>query len=205
VARVRGSVLRVEAKAPAADHRGTGFVVGPRLVVTCAHLVQGTSAVAVVLPDGQAARARVERLDALNDLAVLTTAVDLPTPLALDPSGRVEPGELIAITGFPSSPENPQGARDWTVPGQMVGWVTRASPTGDRVQMLQVLADIRPGHSGGPVYSLRNGRVLGVMSFRVTAESTSGFAAGIPMLQPLLGVPSAAPTPGAGSTFEATP
>lgn len=196
VARVRGSVLRVEAEAPAADRRGTGFVIGPRLVVTCAHLVQGTSAVAVVLPDGQALRAQIERTDALNDLAVLATAADLPAPLPLDPSGRVEPGEPIAVTGFPSGPENPQGARDWTVPGRMVGWVTRNSPSGERVQMLQVVADIRPGHSGGPVYSLRDGRVLGIMSFRVTGESTSGFATGIPMLQPLLGLLASAPEPG---------
>jgi len=203
VARVRASILRVDAEAPAADRRGTGFVVGPRLVVTCAHLVQGTSAIAVTLADGQVFRARVERLDPLNDLALLVTQGDLPPALPLDPSGRVEAGEPIAVTGFPSDPENPGGTQDWTVPGSMVGWVTRSSPSGERVQMLQVAANIRPGHSGGPLYSLRDGRVLGVISFRVASESVAGFAAGIPMLQQLFSLSNTGEDP--NTTLEGIP
>jgi len=203
VARVRGSVLRIEAEAPAANRRGTGFVIGPRLLVTCAHLVQGTSAIAVALPNGQFLRARLERLDALNDLALLSTLGDLPPALTLDPSGRAEPGEPVAVTGFPSDPENAGGGVDFTSAGTLGGWVVRNSPSGERVQMLQVAADIRPGHSGGPLYSLRDGRVLGVMSFRVVGESVTGFAAGIPMLQQLLspGAPPRSPV----STLEAAP
>lgn len=195
MAGVRGSLLRIEAVAPTATHRGTGFVVGPHLAATCAHLVRGTSSIAVLLADGRVFRARVERLDLLNDLALLSIPGDLPAALPLDWSGRVEPGEPIAVTGFPRSAENPEGAQDVTTPGTVVGWVTRNSPAGDRVQMLQVNADIYPGHSGGPVYSLRDGRVMGVMSFRVASDSIAGFAAGIPMLQHLWEVGSADPAP----------
>lgn len=185
VAHVRGSLLRIEAETPTANRRGTGFVVGPRLIATCAHLVQGTSGIAVTQVNGQVLRARVERLDLLNDLALLSTQGDLPPALYLDLSGRVEPGEPIAVTGFPSSPENPDGQQDLTMMGTMLGWVTRNSPTGERVQLLQITADVRHGHSGGPVYSLRDGRVLGLISFRVAGESVSGFAAGMPMLYEL--------------------
>jgi S1-C subfamily serine protease len=198
IAHVRGSLLRIEAEAPTANRRGTGFVVGPRLIATCAHLVQDTSGITVTQVNGEVLRARVERLDLLNDLALLSTQGDLPAALHLDLSGRVEPGEPIAVTGFPSGPENPDGKQDLTMVGTMLGWVTRNSPSGERVQLLQITADVRHGHSGGPVYSLRDGRVLGLISFRVAGENVSGFAAGMPMLYELWSTPPAADT---SSTF----
>jgi S1-C subfamily serine protease len=142
----------------------------------------------LVLPDGRQAVAVVERQDPLNDLALLSTSVDLPPALVLAETGRVEPGESIAVTGFPGE-GNAQGvAGDLTVTGALAGWVTRESPAGERVQMLQVFADIRPGHSGGPVYSLRDGRVFGITSFRVAGPQIIGYATGVPMLREFVGV-----------------
>jgi S1-C subfamily serine protease len=195
IARVRASVVKVLAEAPAADRRGTGFVVAPRLVLTCAHLVQSTSGIVLLLADGRQVPAAIERLDALNDLALLSTTVDLPPALAIDETGRVEPGEPVAVTGFPADGTDGMGGGDLTVTGALAGWVTRSSPAGERVEMLQLFADIRPGHSGGPVYSLRDGRVFGVMSFRVTGAQTTGYATGGPMLRQFLGSGSPRPVP----------
>jgi S1-C subfamily serine protease len=194
IARTRASVLKVVSAAPTGDRRGTGFVVGPRLVLTCAHLVRSTSGVAVTLPDGRQVAAALERLDALNDLALLSTQADLPPALPIDESGRVEPGEPIAVTGFPGGAAGEAETGDFTVIGALAGWVTRSSPSGERVEMLQALADIRPGHSGGPLYSLRDGRVFGVMSFRVTGSQVTGYATGAPMVRQFLGVGPFQPT-----------
>jgi S1-C subfamily serine protease len=148
VARATAAVVMVEAPGT----RGTGFFVGPDLIVTNDHVVAGASSVTVRLNDGGVRAARVERTVAEVDLALLrTAAAAAPSILPLGQVSTVRAGqEVIAI-----------------------GSARRQAGT---VALLQTDAAINPGNSGGPLLD-RSGVVLGVTTLKIGGRAEGlGFA-----------------------------
>jgi hypothetical protein len=84
-ARTSRSVVLVTGNACNLHLSGTGFAVGPDLVVTNAHVVAGESHTNVVTSDGRELAARVVVFDGRHDVAVLAVdGADLP-PLSFGP------------------------------------------------------------------------------------------------------------------------
>lgn len=176
--RVRPSVVLVIARTPSGVRRGTGFIVGPNTIVTCAHTVQGSVQLTVRTAAGGYLSVTPGGLDSVNDIAVLRSSETLPNPLRLRDT-PVREREPVAVTGYTITDElaGPYTRPiSHTVAGSIEGFVSRDSPDGHRLSLVQVDADISPGHSGGPVYCLRDGTVVGMVSFRVINERVVGFA-----------------------------
>ena len=149
------SVVRVIGDACGLGIEGSGWVAGPGLVVTNAHVVAGIDAPRVDRNDGDLLEARVVSFDKTNDIAVLRVAGLAARPLAL--ANAVE-GTPAGMLGYPGNgPYTETAVRV----GQVVQTVGRDAygnfPTPRQVTTIR--GKIRSGNSGGPVVDAR-GRVL---------------------------------------------
>lgn len=157
VERAAASTVRVQGTACGLGIAGSGWVAGPDLVVTNAHVVAGQDDTTVVAPgDGVTRDADVVHYEPRNDLAILRVAgLGLPAlPLPRSP----EPGTPGATIGYPENGPLTSTAARLGVTARSVsedsygrGPVSRA--------MTSFRGRVRSGNSGGPVVD-DDGRVL---------------------------------------------
>ncbi len=76
------------------EHLGQGSMIGPRLVLTSAHVVAGATAIDLTTADGNAASGTVVHLDPDLDLALVETDREIGRPLVI---GRADPGDVGTI------------------------------------------------------------------------------------------------------------
>ena len=140
------SVVRVTGIACGLGIEGSGWIAGPRLVVTNAHVVAGIDRPRVDRSEGPGRRATVVVFDVMNDLAVLRVPGLGGRPLATaDP----ERGVPVALVGYP---ENGPLTR---TPGRLGGTANAISRDAyGRGPVTRAVTAIRgvvkPGSSGGP-------------------------------------------------------
>lgn len=146
VVRASRSVLRITGIACGLGVEGSGWVAGPGLVVTNAHVVAGVSRPRVDLPGGAAYVSTVVHFDAANDLAILRVPGLGAPPLQLADPDR---STAVALVGYP---ENGPLQR---TPGRLGG--TRKILSRDaygkgpiRREVTTIRGLVRPGLSGGP-------------------------------------------------------
>lgn len=175
-ARAAGSTVKVLGQACGYLQEGSGFVVGPGLVVTNAHVVAGEPSTDLVVGSGSYPATPV-LYDPRFDLAVLRTEAPVGPPLALDP-GDVGRGTRGAVVGYPENGSlsvGPAGvAAALTAEGQDIynqGSVVR--------RVYEIDAEVQPGNSGGPLVAA-DGQVVGVVFSRSTASSHVGYALASP-------------------------
>lgn len=209
IQRVRPSVLPVGTfnplDSPRFGFRGTGFVVGDgRQLITNAHVLPepGTTPTpqlaVLAMRDGggrEQRLARVLRVDRLHDLALLEfDGTPLP-PVALAEDESVREGMDIALPGYPIG--GVFGYSMVTHRGIIaaITAVALPSPTaqqlGERAiarlregpfAVYQLDATAFPGNSGGPLFDLGTGQVVGVINMvlvRGTRESALSQPTGI--------------------------
>jgi S1-C subfamily serine protease len=150
------STVRVEGPACGRVQEGSGFVVGPGLVITNAHVVAGEDRTTLVERSGRRVPATVVHFDPDRDLAVLAADVQEP-PLAI---GGADVGGRGAVLGYPGGGPlkvNPYEVRD------IVTAVGRDlyDRKQTRRQVLVLASDLHPGDSGAALVD-PNGQVAGV-------------------------------------------
>jgi Trypsin-like peptidase domain/Colicin V production protein len=146
VIRASKSVVRVTGIACGLGIEGSGWVAGPGLVVTNAHVVAGIRNPRVDTAGGRAFIATVVAFDVTNDLAVLRVpGLGVPA-LALAPPDR---GTPVALAGYP------QNGPLTRTPGRLGGTadvLSRDAYGSGPVtrQMTTIRGAVEPGSSGGP-------------------------------------------------------
>ncbi len=156
------------------EQEGSGFVVGPGLVATNAHVVAGeSSGNTQVLIGNNAYDATTVLFDPSFDLAVLRTDAPLGPALTISPT-LVSRGTQAALLGYPEDGGltiDPAGVtEEVTAIGKDIynnGSVTRGVYALD--------ADVLPGNSGGPLLG-PGGEVIGVVFSRSTVYQDVGYA-----------------------------
>jgi S1-C subfamily serine protease len=147
VRHARASVVRVEGRACGLDVAGSGWTVGPGIVVTAAHVVAGESRTTVQRGGaGRKLRARVVVYDTRNDIAILLAPGLLARSLPLaEPTN----GAAVAILGFP-------GNRAYSAVAGRIGH-TQPILSQDSYgkgptlrELTSVGGKVRHGNSGGP-------------------------------------------------------
>ena len=137
--------------------QGSGFITrSDGVVLTNAHVVEGTTDVHVTLSDGRNFTGKVLGADPLTDVAVVkVVATKLPVA-PLGDSSRVRPGEWAIAIGNPLGLDN-------TVTAGIISAIQRTNALGEgqRVPYLQTDAAVNPGNSGGPLINDR-GEVIGI-------------------------------------------
>jgi serine protease Do len=190
IARVKPAVILVAAAQGGGGSSGTGFVVAPGVVATCGHIVAGVKTVTLVTNYGSQVGGYVGSVDTLNDVALIYSAgAGLPPPIPLGNSDAVREGDEIAVTGYPLLIGMMElGFRPVasTSRGTISARRVRVMPEGP-VQLLQIDAPTNPGNSGCPVYSTRDGCVLGLVSTTLSSTQGISFAVPVNVVRRLLG------------------
>lgn len=164
VDRALPSVVRVTGTACGLGIEGSGWVAGPGLVVTNAHVVAGeTDTVVQIRGGGAGLPARALVFDPHNDIAILSVPA-LPAA-ALTLASRPASGEPGAILGYPE--DGPFVREPGRLGDTLVAPTQNAygNPTVREISSLRGL--IRPGNSGGPVVDA-SGQVIGTVFAQIT-------------------------------------
>ena len=172
VSRVSPAVVAIETS----TGRGSGFFVQPDTIVTNAHVAGSDASVRIHLASGGTLTARVDKVAADIDLAVLKlpSAPDRTT-VSLGDVGHVRSGEDVLAIG------SSLGVFQNSVTRGIVSGVRR---TGN-VVLIQTDAAINPGNSGGPLLD-RNGVVIGINTMSIRSAQGISFAVAVDHARELL-------------------
>jgi S1-C subfamily serine protease len=169
------SVVKITGNACGFGIEGSGWVAGPGLVVTNAHVVSGeTDTVVQLRGRGRALRAHALAFDAHDDIAVLRVP-GLSAPALLLASGPVV-GESAAILGFPLN-------GGFALQPARLGATQRTNTTNaygnPAIRLISSLRGlVQSGNSGGPLVNA-GGAVIGTVFAQITnapADEPSGLA-----------------------------
>jgi hypothetical protein len=151
---------------------GTAFVVtADGYLVTCAHVVEGSTRRLVQLGD-KTYEANVVALDVPHDLAVLQIAGKGLPVLPVGDSSRVQLAQEVRVIGFPLT--TMLGSSIKITSGSIAGIIDEA-----RRKLLQVDAAINPGNSGGPLVNAQ-GEMIGVASAKLAGQEISNVGFAVP-------------------------
>ncbi len=180
IARARDLTLRVEVTTCNEYQTGTGFVVGPRLIATAAHVLRGAQTIAVRGLHDQAS-GTIIGTDTARDVALIRTSTDIGVgdPLVFAADEPQQGDEIVAI-GYPEG--RPQTPTTGTVSrlGQSVDVDDRRLR-----DLVQFDAESSPGSSGGPLLDLR-GEVVGMTALPDDYLAGQNYAVSSRTAQPLV-------------------
>jgi putative serine protease PepD len=179
--RVLPSVVTIEAGTGSDRETGAGFAIDDRgHLLTNNHVIEGASAVDVLLYSGRRVEATVVGRDVRNDLAVLQidSAAQVPPVSMASVSSAAVGDDVVAI----GSPLGLTG----TVTAGIVSALNRDVQIGSgyHVRAIQTDAAINPGNSGGPLVNAR-GEVIGVTTSVATLAGGAGGSIGIGFAIPI--------------------
>lgn len=170
------SVVKVLGEACGYLQEGSGFVVGPGLVATNAHVVAGEPTSQVQVGTATYAATAVF-YDPGYDLALLHTSAPLGPALGLDPAD-VGRGTLGVVLGYPQ--DGPLSVEPAGVASSLTAEGRDIYNQGEVVRKVyQIDAHVEPGNSGGPVVDA-GGQVIGVVFSRSTVWGGVGYALASP-------------------------
>lgn len=190
VARVQGGVIRVEADTCAGQSLGTGFLVGPRLVATVEHVVDGASKITLKQSGSTVGTGTVIGEDPARDVALVQSSAPIPGNVFRLAPRAPQLGESVAALGFPLG-------LPITVTKGSVSGTQRTIPIDgvSRRQLVQTDAAVNPGNSGGPLLSTDTGEVVGLVDIGTNQANGIAFAVSAQVAQPLLRAWQTAPQP----------
>jgi S1-C subfamily serine protease len=181
------SVVRVLGTACGLGVEGSGWIAGPGLVVTNAHVVAGEDDTTVTTREGASLDATPVYYEPENDLALLHVDADLPA-LSLAPAAAS--GTSAAVLGYP---ENGPYAEAPARLGETRETISEDSYGRGPIRrpIASLRGSVRSGNSGGPLVDSR-GRVLGTVFAATTSGTPGGFAVPNEVIEAAL---SATPSP----------
>ena len=148
------------------DYSGTGsgfFVSGDGWILTNHHVVGEAAEVEVRAEDGQIRPARVVKVDADADLALLKVDYSPKAWLPLASSDATM-GTSVFTIGFPNA--DVQGV----APKFTDGRVSSLSGIRDDALQYQISVPVQPGNSGGPLVDIKSGKVVGVVVAKLSPD-----------------------------------
>ncbi len=157
--------------------QGSGFIFGDGLVMTNAHVVNGSEKLVVGLSNGAKYKGKLIGQDLLTDLAVVKLEGQGPWPKAiLGDSTKIEVGDWAIAVG------NPFGLENTVTLGIISNLNRNVSQLGiydKKFELIQTDAAINPGNSGGPLLNSK-GEVIGINTL-IRSGPGAGLSFAIPI------------------------
>ncbi|HEY0396135.1 MAG TPA: serine protease [Candidatus Elarobacter sp.] len=180
--RLHPSVVLFTMKIPSEKHKGqwddgfgSGVVVesgswGTR-ILTGAHVVADAKNLVATIGDGPHAPARVVATTGdADDLAIVDVPLKNQPAVKLGSIAHVTPGTPIGVLGYPI----PDAFDDEHLGRTVSLYTGRVASV--RKGALEIDVPIIPGESGGPVFDVSTGQVIGIAESRFDEERAIGFA-----------------------------
>ena len=169
--------LPYESKTRVEQNQGSGFIFDDGLVITNAHVVNGSEKLIVGLSNGKKFRGKLIGQDLITDLAIIRLEGTGPWPKAiLGDSKKVKVGDWAIAVG------NPYGLENTVTLGIISNLNRNVSQLGiyDRkFELIQTDAAINPGNSGGPLLN-SSGEVIGINTL-IRSGPGAGLSFAIPI------------------------
>ena len=157
--------------------QGSGFIFADGLVITNAHVVNGSDKVIVGLTNGKKLKAKLIGQDFFTDLAVLKIKGKGPWPKAqLGDSTKIKVGDWAIAVGNPFGLEN---TVTLGIISNLKRNVTQLGIYDKKLELIQTDAAINPGNSGGPLLN-SNGEVIGINTL-IRSGPGAGLSFAIPI------------------------
>ncbi len=157
--------------------QGSGFIFADGLVITNAHVVNGSDKVIVGLTNGKKLKGQLIGQDFFTDLAVLKIEGKGPWPKAkLGDSTKVKVGDWAIAVG------NPFGLENTVTLGIISNLKRNVAQLGiydKKLELIQTDAAINPGNSGGPLLN-SSGEVIGINTL-IRSGPGAGLSFAIPI------------------------
>ena len=157
--------------------QGSGFIFADGLVMTNAHVVNGSDKVIVGLTNGKKIKGTLIGQDFFTDLAVLKIEGKGPWPKAkLGDSSKIKVGDWAIAVG------NPYGLENTVTLGIISNLKRKVAQLGiydKKFELIQTDAAINPGNSGGPLLN-SNGEVIGINTL-IRSGPGAGLSFAIPI------------------------
>ena len=152
---------------------GTGFIVGPRQVLTNNHVVRQCRGLRARNAQGQEIDATVRATDAEKDLALLDLRQEAGPAVTFRQGPQVRRGEAVVTYGFPLAGVLSSG------PTLTTGDISALAGLADNQAQYQISAPVQPGNSGGPLLD-SSGHVVGVIVSKLNAQRIAQRTGDIP-------------------------
>ena len=157
--------------------QGSGFIFAEGLVMTNAHVVNGSDQVIVGLTNGKKLKGKLIGQDFFTDLAVLKIEGKGPWPIAdLGDSTKIKVGDWAIAVGNPFGLEN---TVTLGIISNINRNVTQLGIYDKKLELIQTDAAINPGNSGGPLLN-SNGEVIGINTL-IRSGPGAGLSFAIPI------------------------
>ena len=159
------------------QNQGSGFIFADGLVITNAHVVDGSDKVIVGLTNGKKLKAKLIGQDFFTDLAVLKIEGKGPWPKAkLGDSTKIKVGDWAIAVGNPFGLEN---TVTLGIISNLKRNVTQLGIYDKKLELIQTDAAINPGNSGGPLLN-SYGEVIGINTL-IRSGPGAGLSFAIPI------------------------
>jgi len=159
------------------QNQGSGFIFADGLVMTNAHVVNGSDKVIVGLTNGKKINAKLIGQDSFTDLAALKIEWKGPWPIAkLGDSSKIKVGDWAIAVG------NPFGLENTVTLGIISNLNRNVSQLGiydKKLELIQTDAAINPGNSGGPLLN-SEGEEIGINTL-IRSGPGAGLSFAIPI------------------------
>tara|TARA_B100000161_G_scaffold255553_1_gene217817 strand:- start:358 stop:1509 length:1152 start_codon:yes stop_codon:yes gene_type:complete len=157
--------------------QGSGFFFADKLIMTNAHVVNGSDQVIVGLTNGKKFKATLVGQDLFTDLAILQIEGKGPWPKAkLGDSTKIKVGDWAIAVGNPFGLEN---TVTLGIISNLKRNVTQLGIYDKKLELIQTDAAINPGNSGGPLLN-SNGEVIGINTL-IRSGPGAGLSFAIPI------------------------
>ena len=159
------------------QNQGSGFIFEDGLVMTNAHVVNGSDKVIVGLTNGKKLQAKLIGQDFFTDLAILKIEGKGPWPKAkLGDSKKIKVGDWAIAVGNPFGLEN---TVTLGIISNLKRNVTQLGIYDKKLELIQTDAAINPGNSGGPLLN-SSGEVIGINTL-IRSGPGAGLSFAIPI------------------------
>jgi len=151
--------------------QGSGAFVGPNLVITNYHVIEGGTRWELTRSsDKKAFTAKIKKIDKLHDLCLLELLEDTVGLYLIINDNYPKIGSDVMVSGSPIGLEG-------TITKGNVSNVRREPPYD--TELLQFSAPISPGNSGGPVVNV-NGEIVGLTVATIVGEGIQNINFAVP-------------------------
>lgn len=168
----RGSVLSIYANTTSGLSQGSGFIYNnDGYIITNAHVIKDSKSVSVKLMDSSIYEGIVVEKSPYIDIALIKVpSLKGTSPLHIDKNYSANIGDKVITIGTPLNSKN-------KITKGIISDINRNFNVSSYKynNMYQITAPIDNGSSGGPLISIKTGKVIGITSVKA-GESHIGFA-----------------------------